>query len=107
MGKTSAIQEGTVMGSDTHSEVILRRMTLVCIAITAGISGAALIGWALNWLLLAGIDPGYIPMAPSTALSFVVLSAALLVHIRQSAHPAPGILAKIGTFLVLLMSFIT
>lgn len=104
--KLKSIKGEEIMECDAGSDVILRRLTFVCIAITGGISGAAIIGWALNWLLLTQINPSYIPMAPSTALSFVVLSGVLLVHVRRYAHPAVGILAKTGTFLVILMSFI-
>lgn len=91
---------------DMHTELILRRMTLVCIAITAGISSAALIGWAMNWLLLARISPAYIPMAPSSALSFVILSFALFVYARKPDHSQAMIFAKVGVFLVLLICFI-
>ncbi|MCZ7383071.1 MAG: PAS domain S-box protein [Candidatus Methanoperedens sp.] len=91
---------------DMHTELILRRMTLVCIAITAGISGAAIIGWVLNWLFLARISPAYIPMAPGSALSFVILSFALFVYARKPEHPQAMIFAKAGAFLVLLVCFI-
>ncbi|MFZ3059143.1 MAG: PAS domain S-box protein [Candidatus Methanoperedens sp.] len=91
---------------DMHTELILRRMTLVCIAITAGISGAAIIGWVLNWLLLARISPAYIPMAPSSALSFVILSFALFVYARKPERPQAMTFAKVGAFLVLLVCFI-
>ncbi len=88
------------------SEVVLRRMTLVCIVITTGISSVAIIGWALNWLLLARISPSYIPMAPSTALSFIVLSGALLVYVRQPESPTGRMFAKFGAFLILFVCFI-
>ncbi len=91
---------------DMHTELILRRMTLVCIAITACISGAAIIGWVLNWLLLARISPAYIPMTPSTALSFVILSFALFVYARKPEHSQAMTFAKVGAFLVLLVCFI-
>lgn len=84
----------------------LRRITFLCIAITVSLSGIAITGWALNWLLLTRIEPDYIPMAPSTALSFVVLVGGLLIHVSKSLHHAFRILAGIGTFLVMLISFI-
>ncbi|VVB92676.1 Methanogenesis regulatory histidine kinase FilI [uncultured archaeon] len=91
---------------DMQTDLLLKRLTLVCIAITAGISGAAVIGWALNWLLLARINPDYIPMAPSTALSFIILSFALFVYARKPEHPQAMTFATIGAFLVLLVCFL-
>jgi len=104
MREASTIRESVIM-EDTHTELILRRMTLICIAVTACISGAAIIGWVLNWLLLARISPAYIPMAPSTALSFVILSFALFVYARKPDSPQAMTFAKVGAFLVLLVCF--
>jgi hypothetical protein len=41
------------------------------------ISGAALLGWFANSTILKGVRTGYIPMAPNTALVFLVLGAIL------------------------------
>lgn len=94
------------LGNDGRSEVILRRLMLVCIAITAIISGIAIVGWMLDWLILAGISTNYIPMAQSTALLFILLSGALLVYIRQPASFHFRMLAWVGVFLILLISLI-
>jgi PAS domain S-box-containing protein len=105
MRDAPTIRESVIM-EDMHTELILRRITLVCIAITLGISGAAIIGWLLKWLLLARISPAYIPMAPSSALSFVILSFALLVYARKPESPQAMTFARVGAFLVLLVGFV-
>jgi len=105
MKEASAIRESAIM-EDTHIELILRRITLVCIAITAVIGGVAITGWVLNWLFLARISPSYILMAPGSALSFIILSFALLVYERRPQHHRAITFARVGTFLVLLVCFI-
>lgn len=104
MKEASTIREGDF--EDTHTGLILKRLTLVCIAITVGLSSIAIIGWALNWLLLARISPSYIPMAQCTALSFIILSFALFVYARKQKHPQAITFANVGAFLVLMLSLI-
>lgn len=48
-----------------------------CGAVAALLGALALTGWLTGWRLLSSFRPDYIPMAPNTALSFLVLSAGL------------------------------
>ncbi len=96
-GDTSKIDDETC--SKEH-------ITFACIVITAGISGIAIVGWILNWLIITRIRPEYIPMAPSSAISFFVLSIALLVYTRKPSISFGKELATIGTFLISLICFI-
>src|SRR5665648_298535 len=104
MAEISTIVEEDI--DEIHTELILKRLTLVCIAITAGISSAAILGWVLNWLILARISPAYIPMAQSTALSFIILSFALFVHTRKPTHPYAITFVRVSVFLTLILNFI-
>lgn len=106
MGEISANQESKAAGNDSRSEMIFSRLIYVCIAITAGISGIAIVGWMLDRLILAGISTNYIPMALSTALLFIVLCGALIAYSRQTASTHVRMIAKIGVFLVILISLI-
>jgi len=106
MVESSNTQESMAAEYRDRSEDFLRRIILVCIAITAGISVISIAGWTLNWLILASISNDYIPMPLSTALVFIVLSGALLVYLRQSASTHVRMLAKIGVLLVLLVTII-
>ncbi|MDO8595189.1 MAG: PAS domain S-box protein, partial [Sulfuricaulis sp.] len=56
------------------------RIVLVCGAITAGIGALILVGWALGWDALTTMGTRYIPMAPNSALLFVLLGSAVLVR---------------------------
>lgn len=57
------------------------------------ISAMALLGWVLNFLPLASIHNNYIPMAPATAISFIILSAASLISLNKGNNfKQPGIL---------------
>ena len=87
-------------------ENIFRRITLICIAITAGISGIAILGWMLDMLIVTRVSPEYIPMAPSTAISFFILSVALFVYTHKREHIFSNNLAKIGTILIFLITLI-
>lgn len=59
----------------------LNIIVLMCGAVTAGIGIITLLGWMANWLVLARIEPRYIPMAPNTALLFFLLGSALLITV--------------------------
>ena len=85
---------------------IFKRTTLVCIAITAGISGIAILGWILDMLIVTRVSPEYIPMAPSTAISFFILSIALLVYTRRPCPSLNNNAAKVGTIFIFLVTFI-
>lgn len=87
--------------TDQDHTDILMRITLVCIAITAGISGITIMGWTVKWLIITRISVEYIPMAPSTALSFFILSVALLIYTRYNEHPLAKTLGKAGIILII------
>ncbi|MCX7144048.1 MAG: PAS domain S-box protein, partial [Proteobacteria bacterium] len=61
---------------------IFRVTTQVCGGISAAFGFAALGGWILKAQVFASLGSGWIPMAPSTALLFVLLGLALLFHAR-------------------------
>ncbi|KAA0240630.1 MAG: hypothetical protein EDM74_00260 [Armatimonadetes bacterium] len=50
-----------------------------------GISGIAIVGWVTGEHLLASTSTEYIPMAPSTAICFVVLSMCIIFVRRKGA----------------------
>ncbi|MBX6315238.1 MAG: hypothetical protein IRY99_20355, partial [Isosphaeraceae bacterium] len=60
----------------------------VCGLVAIGLGVATLAGWLAGWRLLTSIRPGYIPMAPNTALSFILLGFALAIR------PGPGMLGR-------------
>ena len=60
-------------------------------ALGIAVSGAALVGWFSGSVILKGIRPGYIPMAPNTALVFLVFGTVLIVSTRRSTRCLYGI----------------
>ncbi len=65
------------MGTAELSWRTLRRTPQACGAASVGIGAAALVGWATKQPLLLGLRANYIPMAPNTALAFLILGAGL------------------------------
>jgi PAS domain S-box-containing protein len=64
-----------------------RRWTELCAGAACGIALLALAGWLLDARFLAGQWGGALPMAPSSALAFLFLSAGVFSHARWLARP--------------------
>jgi signal transduction histidine kinase/CheY-like chemotaxis protein len=58
----------------------LRRVALVGAATAAGLGALAILGWLTPARILSSFGPAFIPMAPSTALGFLVLGGATACH---------------------------
>ena len=59
---------------------------MTCGGVCAAIGLAALAGWALRNPFLMGVRERYIPMAPNTALAFVVLGLGLIALFLGNGH---------------------
>ncbi len=101
------------MSLNPVSRSVTGRVVLVCGAITAGAGALALVGWALGSDTLTAMGTGYIPMAPNTALLFVLLGCAVLVRevwpasklIHRAVVAAALVSALVGS--VTLAGFVT
>jgi PAS domain S-box-containing protein len=82
------------------SETRLKNIALLCVVMTGVVSGVALAGWMTKWLIFARISPDYIPMAPSTALCFIIVSGSLLIHLISPQRLIGRIGAGAGIFAV-------
>ena len=80
------------------------RAARVCGWMVGAVGGVALLGWIIRFHLLASLRLEYIPMAPNTALAFVALASALLLH---AGRPAGRTAGKIGSGSVLAMALLT
>ncbi|MCK5660291.1 MAG: hypothetical protein KAH86_02955 [Methanosarcinales archaeon] len=65
-----------------------------------------IVGWMLEWLIIIRISTDYIPMAPGTAISFFILSIALLIYTHYNAHPFAKILGAAGALFIFSICFI-
>jgi two-component system cell cycle sensor histidine kinase/response regulator CckA len=90
---------------------VLTGVILGCGTITALTGGLVLVGWVGDWGMLKSVRTDYIPMAPNSALLFILLGVALVVRgiwpanriIRSSVQGA-GLLTLIVTGMALIGS---
>jgi PAS domain S-box-containing protein len=98
---------GGAMKNDSSREHRFRPLSAICalVAFTAGV--ASLGGWLSGYMLIAGLAPGLIPMAPSTAFLFIIYGSALLLRIfrpeSQAAQRVEMLVVSAGTILALLL----
>ena len=55
----------------------LSRIRVACGATIAAIAALAMLGWLTGWRVLAEVRPGYIPMAPNTAIGMIACGLGL------------------------------
>ena len=72
------------MAIAVHSRNRGRDAAEACTAVIVAIGAAALAGWATDRPVLLGLRARYIPMAPNTAMAFVVLGLGLLAPRRRA-----------------------
>ena len=77
-----------------------RRAFTALAAATMAMPLIALVGWLGGVPLLASYGGESIPMAPSTAISFVLLSLSLLMSLRQTPGPVASRSARLSSGLV-------
>jgi two-component system sensor histidine kinase/response regulator len=77
----------------TFFQIIKRKESLILLILF--LSGLSLLGWIFGKVILASISSAYIPIAPSTAIIFIILSSRLFLknkigesHIIQSFNTA-------------------
>src|SRR3990172_2984256 len=58
----------------------------ICAMFIAGVGLVSLLGWALEMPVLASLGSGMIPVAPSTAVMFVLYAGAIFfrAHLREN-----------------------
>ncbi len=72
-------------------------MSLVCV-----ISLLALLGWLIKQPILASLRPDYLPMAPATALSFLLFFSLWLCNKIFSSQKNTGAVILVGSLLLLI-----
>ncbi|MHB1033602.1 MAG: PAS domain S-box protein [Pirellulales bacterium] len=78
----------------------------VCALVAAGVGLAALTGWETGWPVLATYSEASIPMAPSSALAFLVLGSAVFGLARWTASRLGRRFATSATLLVSLAALL-
>ncbi len=91
------------MDSEKHLEFILTRIAQWCFVIPVSISAVSLLGWAFGLLIVASIYPDYIPMAPSTAVCFSLVSIPLCFYVLYPEKPSIRIVTTAAALLTSLI----
>ena len=103
----SVKMSGDAMMNDSSRDCRFRPLAATCaiIAVAAGVTSLG--GWLSGRMLLAGLAPGLIPMAPSTGFLFIIYGSALLLRIfrpeSQAARRVEMLVVSAGTILALLL----
>ena len=87
-----------------HSLIPSKFFSQLCGLIAAGLGGIAIVGWLMKWRILTNIRADYIPMAPNTAISFIVLGISLCAFITERKRGL--ILSRFGAAVILVLSLI-
>src|SRR5260370_7981351 len=69
-------------------------------------SVVVLVGWAAGWWLVLTPSPGFIPLAPTTALAFLALSLALLSRMLAPSHSTLRTLGVVLSWTVATMALV-
>lgn len=75
------------MGNRSNSHDGLNRIAFGSLAIVVAICALTLTGWLFDRLTLASIGKSFIPMAPNTAIFFLVLCGTLFTQLRWPDPP--------------------
>ncbi|KAF0146283.1 MAG: PAS/PAC sensor hybrid histidine kinase [Nitrospirae bacterium] len=92
------------MAGGINPESYFKRASLVCMSVALALGIAAIAGWLLNLYTLAGIRSEYIPMAPSTAIAFIILSSAFFIRTLKPLSNAGRLFSIIVSGFVLFVS---
>jgi signal transduction histidine kinase len=85
-----------------RSASLTDRISIVCCLVAALIGGVTILGWLTGMEALASLRARYIPMAPSTALSFALLGFAIITRshagwLRTASVVCTGFVALVAT----------
>ena len=87
-----------------NSIISFKFLSQLCGIIAAALGILAIMGWLMGWRTLSSIRADYIPMAPNTALSFIVLGISLCALITEKKQGLK--LSKIGATVIFVLSLI-
>jgi PAS domain S-box-containing protein len=104
--KHETVIGGTPVDPPGNDQEISQRLPQICAAATCGIALLALVGWLTNIRLLAGQWGYYIPMAPLTALVFLLVGGALFGIARWPVNRVGRCLVIVVVSLVTLLSLL-
>ena len=86
---------------NSSSDLAASRICVACSVVAAAIGAVTIVGWVTGIEALASIRRAYIPMAPSTALAFALLGAAIILrsgsrYLRAASFLCAGFVALLA-----------
>ncbi len=96
------------MSKEAETQAAFKHSGAIFMAFVCAISLLAVTGWLFNQPVLASLRAGYFPMAPATALIFLGLCGAWLIHVYFSARRALRIVVQaglVGMLIIVLIIF--
>ena len=86
---------------------VMRKLFVVASSAAIFLAVLGLIGWISGYQLLASIRPQYIPMAPSTAVCFLVLGMAWLFQARKGSRATHLVLCVSAIIIVIAVGVVS
>jgi two-component system cell cycle sensor histidine kinase/response regulator CckA len=106
MADLATPRKGRAVEAQEHASDRFQRVAQSCGAVVIAIGSLALMGWLTRWQLLTSLRASYIPMAPNTAFSFILLGTALWLSMRASGRRWLEALARIMAGVVAVVVFL-
>ncbi|OGL43151.1 MAG: hypothetical protein A2W05_00165, partial [Candidatus Schekmanbacteria bacterium RBG_16_38_10] len=91
---------------DSYYEKVLTKLSFFCTAISLLICILGIIGYFSGYLILARISTSFIPMAPLTVLSFLIINSALLIHLSEQSPSKVKSFFRISVTIIYIICFI-
>ncbi len=92
--------------TETPLDYVLTRIAQWSLLITIVISAISLLGWASGVTFITTLGSYYVPIAPSTALCFLILSVSLFCCLLYPESPRQRMIAGLSALLIILISSI-
>lgn len=93
------------MTTQSNRSLILSKfIPQLCSLIVTGTGALAMVGWLMEWRTLTSIWADYIPMAPNSAISFIILGISFYAFLTKSRLGL--ILSRFGAAMVFVLSLI-
>src|SRR5208337_706634 len=84
-----------------YPQPIYRYIAFCCSVLTGVLAVMALAGWLTHDLFLAALSNEYIPMAPATAICFLLIASAISLEVSRNAEAARYVITVLSLLVAL------
>jgi PAS domain S-box-containing protein len=89
-----------------HTKAIYKYTVFVCCGLTVVLASMAIAGWITRTPFLAALSNEHIPMAPSTAICFLLISIAISLETSQYREKTRYLITALPLFVALFCGFV-